>query len=67
MRTVSARAGSYVTVDATLGYAFHRYTVSVNGYNITNRRDPVLESELGEGQFYLMPARRVLVKVSAAL
>jgi outer membrane receptor protein involved in Fe transport len=60
-------AGSYVTVDATLGYAFHRYTVSVNGYNITNRRDPVLESELGEGQFYLMPARRVLVKLSAAL
>lgn len=60
-------AGSYVTVDATLGYAFRGWTLSVNGYNLTNRRDGVLESELGEGQVYLFPARRVFVKISVPL
>ena len=63
--TISAE--SYVTVDATLGYAFRGYTVSVNAYNLTNRRDPVLESELGQGQFYLFPAKRVFVKLSVPL
>jgi outer membrane receptor protein involved in Fe transport len=60
-------AGSYATVDATLGYAFQRYAISVNGYNLSDRREPVLRSELGEGQFYLLPGRRVFLKVSAAL
>lgn len=60
-------AGSYVTVDATLGYAFHGYTISLNGYNLSDHRDPVLESELGEGQFYLLLGRRVFLKASAAL
>jgi iron complex outermembrane recepter protein len=60
-------AGSYITVDATLGYTFHGYSISVNGCNLGNRRDPVLQSELGEGRFYLMPARRVFVKFSGAL
>jgi outer membrane receptor protein involved in Fe transport len=60
-------AGSYATVDATLGYAFGRYAISVNGYNLSDRREPVLQSELGEGQFYLLPGRRVFLKVSAAL
>jgi iron complex outermembrane receptor protein len=60
-------AGSYATVDATLGYAFQRYAISVNGYNLSDRREPVLQSELGEGQFYLLPGRRVFLKVSAAL
>ena len=63
--TINAR--SYVTVDAGLGYAFHSYTISLNGHNLGNRRDPVLESELGEGQLYLLPGRRVFVKFSALL
>ncbi len=66
-RQNTINAGSYVAVDATLGYAFRGYSVSVNGYNLGNRRDPVLESELGEGQFYLLPGRRVFVKVSVPL
>jgi iron complex outermembrane recepter protein len=62
------RASAYLTVDATLGYAFRTgWTLSLNAYNLTDRRDPVLESELGEGQFYLMPARRVFVKFSVPL
>jgi outer membrane receptor protein involved in Fe transport len=60
--TITGR--SYVTVDTTLGYSFRDFVLSVNGYNLTNRRDPVLDSELGEGQFYLLPARRIFVKVS---
>jgi iron complex outermembrane recepter protein len=61
------RAGSYVTADATIGYALRGYTISVNGYNLGNRRDAVLASELGERQFYLLPARRVFVKMSKTL
>jgi iron complex outermembrane receptor protein len=60
-------AGSYITVDGTLGYALRKYLISVNGYNLTNRRDPVLGSELGEGQLYPLTARRVLLRLSMAL
>jgi iron complex outermembrane receptor protein len=63
----TVNAGSYITVDTTLGYAFSGYSISVSGYNLSNRRDPVLRSELGEGQFYLLPGRRVFVRVSASL
>jgi outer membrane receptor protein involved in Fe transport len=59
--------GSYITMDCTLGYAFRRFQISLNGSNLTNRRNPVLQSELGEGQFYLFPARRLFVKLSASL
>lgn len=59
---ISAKA--YVTLDAVAGYAFASYAVSVNAYNLGNRRDPVLASELGDGQFYLLPGRRVFIKLS---
>ncbi len=58
-------AQSYTSLDGSLGYAFRGYTVSLNGYNLGNRRDPVLQSELGEGQFYLLPGRRLFLKLSA--
>jgi outer membrane receptor protein involved in Fe transport len=63
----SIEAQSYTTLDATLGYAFRGYALSLNGYNLGNRRDPVLESELGEGQFYLLPGRRLFLKLSAPI
>lgn len=63
--TINAKA--YITLDGTLGYAWRGYALSVSGYNLSNRRDPVLESELGEGQFYLFPGRRIFVKLSAAI
>ena len=31
---------------------------SNHGENLTDERDPVSESELGEAQYYLLPARR---------
>jgi outer membrane receptor protein involved in Fe transport len=55
---------SYVTVDATAGYRWHRYGVSVNGYNLTNVRKPVTNSEFGDSSFYVLPARAVLFNLS---
>ena len=52
-------APAYALVDASLGYRFEHVTLSINGENLGNRRDAVQLSELGEGQFYAMTARRI--------
>jgi iron complex outermembrane receptor protein len=52
-------APAYAVVDASLGYRFNKFTVAVLGSNLGDRRDAVQLSELGEGQFYRMPARRI--------
>ena len=52
-------APAYAIVDASLGYRFDHFTLSVSSDNLGNRRDAVQLSELGEGQFYPMTARRV--------
>jgi iron complex outermembrane receptor protein len=52
-------APAYAVVDASLGYRFERFTVSILASNLGDRRDAVQTSELGEGQFYRLPARRV--------
>jgi outer membrane receptor protein involved in Fe transport len=57
-------APAYAIVDASLGYRFEKFTVSILANNLGNRRDPVQLSELGEGQFYVMPARRINATVS---
>ncbi len=66
-RRNTASAGDYFTYDAQLGYRYKRYGISVNGYNLGNARNPVAESEFGEGSYYLLPARTVLVNFSADL
>ena len=43
----TVEAGGYAVVDAFLAYRFGRYTVSLVGSNLTNRRDPILRGELG--------------------
>jgi outer membrane receptor protein involved in Fe transport len=53
----TALAGDYTTIDAGVGYAWDRWEVRVDGYNLSDRRDPVSESELGDSQFYRLPAR----------
>ena len=55
----TAAVGGYTTFAATLGYCFGRYTVSLQGTNLTNRRPPVSASEFGSQSFYMMPARTV--------
>jgi len=50
---------AYAVVDASAGYRFARFTVAILASNLGNRRDAIQLSELGEGQFYRLPARRV--------
>lgn len=60
----TAPAGGYVTVDATLGYAFGATRVSLEGTNLTNQRPPVTASEFGSQSFYLLPARMTWLRVA---
>src|SRR5262245_16965138 len=52
-------APAYAVLDASVGYRFPRFTLAVLGSNLGDRRDAVQLSELGEGQFYRLPARRI--------
>jgi len=55
----TALAPAYNTVDAGIGYRQGQWEVRLDGTNLGDRRDPVAESELGESQFYRLPARTV--------
>lgn len=52
-----ALASSYTTLDAGVGYAFDRWELRLDGYNLSDRRDAVAESELGDAQYYRLQAR----------
>ncbi|MGH8598199.1 MAG: TonB-dependent receptor, partial [Gammaproteobacteria bacterium] len=56
----TAPADSYVTVSAGIGYRVGRTELRIDGINLSNRRDPVAESELGDAQYYLLPARAII-------
>ncbi|HVT36063.1 MAG TPA: TonB-dependent receptor, partial [Nevskiaceae bacterium] len=70
-------AGGYTTLDAGLGWRFGQIALSVNGYNLTDRRDPVSASELSEVAtnhdgvntigYYRLPARSVMAGISLDL
>lgn len=53
----TAPAKSYTTWSAGLGYRMTRGELRLDGHNLTNVRPPVAESELGDAQYYLLPAR----------
>ncbi len=57
----TALASAYTTWSAGLGYRMARGELRLDGRNLGNRRDPVAESELGDAQYYLLPARVVEV------
>jgi iron complex outermembrane recepter protein len=61
----TALAAPFTTVDAGGGYRHGRWDVRLDGRNLTNRRDAVSESELGDAQYYLMTARRADVTFGA--
>src|SRR5262249_60700974 len=50
-------APAYAVIDGSLGYRFQRLTAAILASNLGDRRDAVQLSELGEGQFYRLPAR----------
>ena len=57
---------SYALVDAGLGYRFDSWELRLDGYNLSNRRDPVAISELGNGQAYRLPGRSLLLSAALA-
>jgi iron complex outermembrane recepter protein len=58
----TAIAKRYATIDARLGYRLNNgFGLFIDGDNLTNRRDPVAESEIGDAQFYRLPGRRLLL------
>jgi iron complex outermembrane recepter protein len=63
-RLNTARVGGFNVVDASIGYRFQAVTLSLSAANLTNRRDAIHASELGEDQFYRMPARHLDVTLS---
>ena len=56
----TALASATTTWSAGVGYRFGRSEIRVDGVNLHNSRDPVSESELGDAQYYLLPARTFL-------
>ena len=59
----SVPAPGFATVDVGGGYRTRSLEIRADLRNITNRRDPISVSELGDGQVYLMTARSFLVTV----
>jgi outer membrane receptor protein involved in Fe transport len=55
----TALAPPFTTVDIGVGYRFDRWEMRIDGRNLGDRRDPISESELGDAQYYRMPARRI--------
>ena len=59
----TAQVGSYITLDAGVGYRYKEMEFRLDGYNLTDERPAVSESELGDAQYYIMPARRLMLSV----
>ena len=57
----TARAGGYTTFSAGIGYRLGRNEIRVDGRNLNDVRPPVSESELGDSQYYRLPARSLEV------
>ena len=55
----TALAEPFTTYSAALGYRFPRWDLQLVGENLTDERDPVAESELGDGQYYRQIARNI--------
>ena len=59
----TALASPFTTVDIGGGYRLDRWEARIDGRNLTDKRDPISESELGDAQYYWMPARRVDARI----
>ena len=62
-RLNTLKAGSYTTVDAGVGYRCKNMELRLDGTNLSNRRDPVAESEFGDGSFYRLNGRSVMASL----
>lgn len=64
-RRNTALAEGFATIDVGGGYRLRGWEVRVDGRNLSDRRDPVSESELGDAQYYRFPARRIIATFGA--
>ncbi|MEN3337726.1 MAG: iron complex outerrane recepter protein [Acidobacteriota bacterium] len=55
----TALAAPFTTLDGGVGWRLDAWELRLDARNLTDRRDPVSESELGESQYYRMPSRRL--------
>jgi len=55
----TALAPDYTTWAAGIGYRFNTWELRLDGENLDDSRPPVAESELGDAQYYRLPARTV--------
>ncbi len=61
----TALAPDYTTWAAGLGYRFGTWEIRLDGENLNDTRPPVAESELGDGQYYILPARTFRLSLGA--
>ena len=62
-----AQASAYTTVDAGLSYKTGKYRFTLTGSNLTDRRDPASASEFGDGSFYRVSGRKVMIGMQITL
>jgi outer membrane receptor protein involved in Fe transport len=55
----TALAKAFSTVALHAGWRFKRFELAARGENLTDERPAIAESELGDAQYYLLPARTV--------
>jgi outer membrane receptor protein involved in Fe transport len=55
----TALAPGYAELSASLGWRVNKWEARIDGRNLGDQRDPVSESELGDSQYYRLPARRI--------
>src|SRR5262245_59544910 len=66
-RRNTALADGFGTLAAGVGYRTSTWEVRFQGRNLTDQRPPVSESELGDGQYYILPSREFGVMFSLRL
>ncbi|MGE5624838.1 MAG: TonB-dependent receptor [Bacillota bacterium] len=60
----SVSTPAYTTWDAAVGYDFGNWSLDLQGRNLNDTRPPVSNSELGDSQSYLLPARSFLLSAT---
>jgi iron complex outermembrane receptor protein len=60
-RRNTALAPSFTSYSAGIGWHQKNWGVRLDGENLGDARDPVSESELGDGQYYRLAARQIWV------
>jgi len=56
--------GAYGVFDAMIGYRWSDLQLMLRGTNLTDRREPILPSELGDGQLYLLQRRHIDLSIA---